>query len=424
MNGGFRGFTFALALLALLSGFNACDQDKYPVSGTEIPGRGVTEGASGSARVLLPTLPQGYPGDSSLVDSGGQALFQLTISGPDMEPMRRTWLLYPWQTDPVVISGIPEGPSRIFSGRLVWMSAATGDTTVTHEGMDSVFIERGRVADVVLHLRKVNGGSASVCIQVEGWPSDSTCHRPPGPDTLLKKISGCWKVGFRGLEGSLRVEQTGKDLGGSLRWADGSVDSLSGILEYPYLRLTTVGANGTRRFKGNVLPAVDHFEVKLLDTPQGVVEKLVGDRGRCDSTGVPGDAVVLCWNVHQTLANGLGGPGTLWLMQSKSENVSRGLLTWDGYPAMMVGNESAPAFAPSLYLFGNFPAGMGGEPESAEHRGHYKASIMPDGSLVHGAIYRESVQGGFYWDGGFGEWDGTPTQCPDRVVAYMLQGRL
>lgn len=40
--------------------------------------------------------------------------------------------------------------------------------------------------------------------------------------------------------------------------------------------------------RGNVLPRVNHFEVKLMGTPMGAVQTLVGDRGRCDS--IPRDS--------------------------------------------------------------------------------------------------------------------------------------
>jgi hypothetical protein len=132
---------------------------------------------TGMARMKLPSLPKGFIPDSTL-DSNGQAYFQLIISGNDMDPIYHSWTLYPWQTEPVTISGIPAGNDRVFTGRLLWMSVRTGDTTLTHEGVSTASIYRDSIADVFLYLQKKSGGSANICIEVEGWQSDSTCIRP------------------------------------------------------------------------------------------------------------------------------------------------------------------------------------------------------------------------------------------------------
>ncbi len=201
------GFHYVLAfgLLAL----TACDSER-PTSAAEenapVPAH------FGSARIQLPNLPAGYPGpvairDSSVPSSGGEALFRLTISGPGMEPQVRSWILQPVMKDPILISGIPEGTRRIFSGSLAWLDSNTRDTLITHEGADTVAIARGRVAGLVLRLRKVTGGSANICLEVEGW-SDSSCVivppvpviPPPPPDSadtlgnMGDTVISCWNV--------------------------------------------------------------------------------------------------------------------------------------------------------------------------------------------------------------------------------------
>src|SRR5690606_2459543 len=219
----FRLIAIALAAFGLF----ACDQSEKP-SGPAAAGEG-----TGSARLKLPSIPAGYLPDSSL-DSSGQAVFLLTITGPGMDPIHSSWYLTPGQTEPVVINDIPVGWPRTFTGRLLWMSGR-GDTAVTHEGKDSVAISGNAVAEVSLYLRKIGSrGAAEVCVQVEGWPADSTClKRPTYP---FRDASGCWRLAIDTVvggkdslyRGTLRIIQKDSTLIGEIIWDAGRRESATG----------------------------------------------------------------------------------------------------------------------------------------------------------------------------------------------------
>jgi len=170
---------FGLAMAAF--SLSACDQaDKSPVQADP-------HGGQGSARIALPKLPAGY-----LAAQGQQAWFSLIISGQGMSPLTRTWIVGPDAPPPLSVDGIPAG-LRSFRGRLIRIDSAGGDTTVTHEGVDSAWIQRDSVAEVHLFLSQLGSvGSAHVCVEVEGWASDSACVQPPPPP--IGSVSGCYAL--------------------------------------------------------------------------------------------------------------------------------------------------------------------------------------------------------------------------------------
>jgi hypothetical protein len=427
----FRAVAFALAAFGLF----ACDRDN--VSGTN-PADTPESVTYGSARIQLPALPPSPMWDS-IRDTANLPLFLLTISGNDMEARNYSWPLSYWGPLNIVLEGLPAGSKRYFRSRIVRRDG--GDTVTTHEGWDSAAIRRGTVNDVTLHLYLTAKGSVRFCVQVEGWPNTFPCRpsdtlippidtlrppidtiTPPGHDSLGKPFTGCWTVRFRGQTGSLQVWQTGKKtLAGAITWQDGGVDSLSGILDYPYLTLYTSGAHGTRNFRGNVLPVVNHFEVKLLGTVNQVVETLVGDRGLCghinppDSIPVPPDTFETCWSVNQILVNGKGGPG---LFFAKRVGTSQhGLFLWNGYPGMPVTSNGVPAMADAFYLWGDLPGGMGGKPAGAADPVHYKAKITADGdTLVYGTVNKPDSANGYT---PFGTWTGVRRSCTVKDAAIL-----
>lgn len=225
MNGLFR----TLALTVAAFGIFACNRMDKP-SGPSPSGE-----VTGSARIRLPTVPIGFAPDSSL-DSTGSMVFQLTVTGPGMSPIHASWDLNPGRSERVLLGDIPVGWPRVFSGRLVWLGA-WGDSSVTHEGVDSAEIFRDSVAEVALYLRKKGStGAAEVCVEVEGWPSDSTCiKRPTFPIT---DVAGCWQVTVRRYVdsqdtvlriGRLGITQRDTALTGKLAWASGQVESAPGV---------------------------------------------------------------------------------------------------------------------------------------------------------------------------------------------------
>jgi hypothetical protein len=107
---------------------------------------------------------------------------------------------------------------------------------------------------------------------------------PAAPE---QDFAGCWRVVFRGDSGRIRAWQKGKEVGGFLAWDSGGVDTLGGNLGFPYLRLEARGDAGDRVYLGNMLRTVQHFETKLLGTPNGRLEKLNGDRIPCGVDSLP-----------------------------------------------------------------------------------------------------------------------------------------
>lgn len=212
--------TFALAALGLAG----CDNP------AKSPLQSETDAGLGSARLSLPKLPAGY-----LADSGQQALFELTVSGAGMDPIIRYWSLFPGAAQPVLVPEIPAGV-RSFQGRLIRIDPMAGDTTVTHEGADSAWIERGKETVVRLYLRAGPSGNAHICVEVEGWPADPSCVPPPPPP--VPKVEGCYSLIITKsgpgidtlLTASLRIFQRDTLLTGIVKWGQGGADTADGLL--------------------------------------------------------------------------------------------------------------------------------------------------------------------------------------------------
>lgn len=223
------GKSFLLGFALAAFGLSGCNQaDKSPVQADP-------HGSKGSARIALPKLPAGY-----LAAAGQRAWFSLVISGQGMAPMTRSWIVGPDAPPPLEVDGIPVG-LRSFYGRLIRIDSSGGDTTVTHEGVDSAWIQRDSVAEVHLYLRQLGSvGSAHVCVEVEGWASDTSCVAPPPPPPPVPGgLFGCYAlvVSKPGpipgkdtlFKGALRIMQTDSLVFGTVTWNSGVTDSASGI---------------------------------------------------------------------------------------------------------------------------------------------------------------------------------------------------
>jgi hypothetical protein len=219
-------------------GLSGCDrQDRSPTQPDE-------KGLTGSARVALPSLPAGY-----LADSTQTAWFSLSITGPGMTPILKSWTLSPNHSEPVLVQGIPAG-MRNFYGRLVRVDPGKGDTTITHVGTDSAYIQSGAVAEVHLYLKAAGSGSAHVCVEVEGWPADPTCIVPPP----VINVAGCYSLrvinsnaarGQDTLEARLRITQSDTSLQAWVTWASGQTDSTIGAILFGETVYVGWGAAGS-----------------------------------------------------------------------------------------------------------------------------------------------------------------------------------
>lgn len=126
----------------------------------------------GSATLKLPKVSQLGLAKTSAITP---VQFQLTISGPNMDTIYKSWDLRNSDTS-IYIEKIPAGQMRIFTGSII--SAYQG---ITHEGSDTVAILPGQTAYVNLYLRR--SGSAQIQVTVEGleeYPDMVGCYMVKG----------------------------------------------------------------------------------------------------------------------------------------------------------------------------------------------------------------------------------------------------
>lgn len=418
MNKTFRAVGFALAAFGLF----ACNQpDKIAAPATH------SQSGKGSAHVRLPSVPDGYLAKSA-AGSPALALFALTITGNGMAPIYQSWVLTPGQSQSAYISDIPVG-YRVFYGRLLKMDTAFGDTSVTHEGSDSVWIERDSITEVNLFLRKaVGAGKAHVCVEVEGWPTDSTCYKPPIPPH--PSFDGCWNLSIlkKGsvssldtvFKGKLRVQQRDSDAVATITWNSGVQDTAWGRVYGRTIRLGTTDLISRFTLTASLdSAAMDTLNPVMLygvfnSMRRGIYGQATGMSAPCDTViqppVVPIDSNAICWSVWQQLNNGANHFGTLALV--RTDSLTWGSLHWNGFPEMRVTNGNAPSLDSALYLYGDLPPGMTSVPNGVVHHAHYKAKIDPIG-LTFGTIYTTWLPGEFIQGDHFGIWSGKRIACRD-----------
>lgn len=428
MNRLFQAVGFALAAFGLF----ACNQpDKIAAPHSQT--------GKGSAHLRLPTIPADYLAKTA-AGSPSKAVFSLTISGNGMAPIYQSWVLTPGQSQSAYIGDIPVG-YRVFYGRLIKMDTAFGDTSVTHEGSDSAWIERDSITDVNLFLRNAGGGTAHVCVEVEGWPTDSTCYKPPIPVPEYPRFDGCWnlsvlKKGATSLQDSvfkakLRIEQWDSTVFGVVTWNSGARDTARGRIYGSTILLENGNIAGQFTLKADLtvsmVDTLNPIELRgfFAAFARGISGTATGSRSLCDTLIPPIDTVYVpidsnasCWSVWQKLDNGAYHTGTLSLV--RTDSAAWGALNWNGFPEMRVTNGNAPPLDPTLYLYGDLPPGMTDVPNGVVHHAHYKAKIGPS-SLDAGAVYSTWMPGEFTSGDHFGSWGGKPMPCIDRrpdVIHY------
>jgi hypothetical protein len=421
MNRRFRAVGFALAAFGLF----ACNQpDKIAAPGTGIH----SQTGKGSAHVRLPSIPADYLAKSA-AGSQAKALFALTIYGDGMAPIYQSWVLTPGQPQSAYIGDIPVG-QRAFYGRLIKLDSAFGDTSVTHEGMDTAWIERDSVTDVNLFLRKAGGGTAHICVEVEGWPTDSSCIKPPIPIPHYPWFGGCWNLSVtkKGpkqdtvFKAKLSINQWDSAVSAVITWNSGARDSAWGRSYGPTILLGN--GNGDFTLKASldtvVVDTTNPIELRgyFGSATRNISGDAVGSRTSCDTlieppidtVVTPGNDSASCWFVWQKLNNGAYHNGTLSLV--RTESATWGTLRWNGFPEMRVSNGKIPYSASTLYLYGDLPPGMTNVPDGVVHHAHYKAKISQF-YLDAGSIYSTWMPGEFTAGDHFGEWGGKPTPCQE-----------
>jgi hypothetical protein len=213
------GTLLALGLgLALITGCNREDATKPEETGT------------GSAKLLLPELPPNYL--AKVAPGAKSAEFRLFIYVNGKTFLEKRWNLSAPHDEAVVITGIPSGSNRIFFGQLVL------NDSVTHEGVDSVYIAGSQTTDVYLYLRDIRDGSARVCVVVEGMPEPVFCrHDSDTVSVSYPDLNGCWKAVLETqgtippvLSAQLRILQSDSSLQGELIWPNGQHDTSLGFV--------------------------------------------------------------------------------------------------------------------------------------------------------------------------------------------------
>lgn len=433
MNRLFHAVGFALAAFGLF----ACNQpDKIAA-----PGNGShSQTGKGSAHLRLPTIPADYLAKTA-AGSQSKAVFALTIYGDGMAPIYQSWVLTPGQTQSAYIADIPVG-YRVFYGRLIKMDTAFGDTSVTHEGSDSAWIERDSITDVHLFLRKAGGGTAHVCVEVEGWPTDTTCYKPPIPGPEIPRFGGCWNLSIlkKGVtsrqdtvfKAKLSLQQWDSAVVGVVTWNSGVRDSAWGRIYGSTMLLENATVNRGFSLKAELIRSIvdtlNPIELRgwFTSLRSNISGEATGSRAPCDTFEIPPidtiihppidtvfvpiDSNAVCWAVWQNLNNGAHHTGYLSLV--RTDSVAWGSLNWSGFPEMRISNGNAPSLDSTLYLYGDLPPGMTSVPSGVTHHAHYKAKIRPFG-LEFGAIYSTWMPGEFTTGDHFGSWGGKPIPCQE-----------
>lgn len=394
----FRALGLALAAFGLF----ACNQSEKP-SGPALEG-------TGSARVKLPTVPVGYVPDSAL-DSSGHSVFLLSITGPDMNPILKSWDLYPGGAEKATITGIPVGWPRIFSGTLAWVTA-WGDTVYTHEGSDSTAIYGDSIAQVSLFLRKFgSSGSAEVCVEVEGWASDTSCVKPP----RAMDLNGCWMISVGDSQttryGSLFIRQQDTSVFMVITWKTGEKDSSMGTLFHDVLYMGQLYGMPGFHLKGSVVDSGSRIVASYRGDSDSLYQQLQALRGPCDTSVVPPsfppDSLSGCFQVAQSVY-GKTLQGGLRLVASQGS--AYGTLVWSGLDPMTVyGYFKGSQDSAFLQLTGTAPSGMLDSAGSPADTVQYRSTItVSPYNNFQGNVFR-LLPGG--WER-IGIWKASPGGCP------------
>lgn len=396
-------------------GLFACDRPDAVPTGPDA--------ATGTARVALPALPAGY------LAGAEAAWLRLDITGPGMVPIFAAETLYVGQSATLEVKGIPPG-TRVFHGTLYRTDSAGGDTAATHEGSVTALIQAGATANVPLFLKSTDSGSAHICLQVEGWPVDSSCAQPP-PQPRYPDLAGCYaltvtKPGPRQdslFKATLRITQYDSSLFAVATWKSGAKDSATGYV-LPGGGGFYLGSHPSQFvFKGNLDTGSGGLSGYFQDSARGISGDASAGRVACDTvTPPPPDSVyldsLLCWNVRQSTVDGRNMTGTLWAGWRGAS--LRAWFEWNDLSAFRMDNGTIPAGGSStLYLFGTLPGGFGHPARSALEMGHYKAKLNLGGALQNGAAYARAGTTDFTGADKFADWSGAPMACPDRARSMV-----
>ncbi len=416
------GFTWAIF------GLFGCNQSESLATGP------IVGGPMGSAMIKLPALPKDYLAKTG---AGTQALFVLSISGEGMQPIRKSWTLYPGHVDSVVITGIPSGFFRNFTGQLFQMDSMNLDSTLTHEGIDNAYIESNKTADINLFLHEKGAGSAHVCITIEKWTTDTTCINAHPTLPFPIQVAGCWKISVtkKGSEpkfdsvftGKLSIHQWDSALSGTVTWNSGEQDSSTGyIVSNGSHRVVFGSTQSNWQFSFNaILDSTGSVLSGVFVSPiRNITGNFVAALTTCDTlivpTPQPSDTIKNCYIVSQTLKMGKGGTGRLALVSYRSQwygdQISSAIFRWNGYPDMQVYGQITGSLWDSCFinLRGIAPPGMIGRNDTILDSLEYHATLVNDSSTFSGRVLRMTSALPI----ANGTWKGTPSACTEKDMIH------
>ena len=394
-----KRFLFGSVLAAL--GLYACNQsEKSPVQ--------VDPSGKGSARIALPALPAGF-----LIDSSQKALFSLEIVGPGSDTLRRSTYLLPGQPSHFLsVDGIPVG-FNTFIGRLFRLDSASGKAEQTHVGMDSAVIEAGSTAQIRLILRQFTG-SADVCIEVEGWASDSSCLPPP---PVTNPIASCYvlEISKAGTTpghdtittASLHISQFDSSLMAKVRWNSGQVDSASGYFAGSYFYIG-YGGPSNFQFSGARSPIGDTLVGQFNDSLRRIMGTARANLTSClpETTIVEPRPDTACFTFTQLTANGKTDTGRVGM---EGNGAWANVYThWQGYA--------------TTYSYFSKLSGSLDSSALVEWHIHPPAGMFPDNLNVDSASYTPTIQGA-YGSGKVGRLVPQPTKALGSLLANRVACR-
>lgn len=245
----------------------------------------------GQASLILPEITP------SALAKAGQKLgaFTLEISGTGMAPMNFSYPLDSMGGKPVVISRIPAGARRLFTGRLL-----DPQGLVTHEGSTPAAIAPGKTAEVHLLLRSTNTGNANICVEVEGLPPPANCIKPP--DSV--KVPGCWQLSEAfGNVAQVEFHAEYRDgYRGTVLRPDGTVEPVTtwsqanGVLTF-----ILIGPGGLKRiYTGKFDSPSSGLNGVRGQATEAATGRLLGDWKAYPTPCAPAPVVTNCWRAVKT----------------------------------------------------------------------------------------------------------------------------
>jgi len=274
-----------------------------------------------------------------------------------------------------------------FIGRIFRLDPVSGKAEETHVGMDSAFIDAGGTAQIRLVLRRFTG-SADICIEVEGWASDSSCLPPP-PPPIDTSLAGCYvlnvlKTGTTPghdtlTTASLHISQYDSTMKATVRWNSGQVDSASGYLNANGTFFFGYGGPSNFQFTGAQSAIGDTLVGWFNDSLRHIMGSARANLTSClpETTIVEPEPIKVCFNFTQSKANGKTDTGRVGIEDNGAwANV---YTHWNGFG--------------SAYSYDSKRIGSLDSSGFVEWHLHPPAGMFPDNLHIDSAAYSLTIQG-------------------------------